>query len=440
MEKIICLLALVLLAAGCNRGVNQPTDEDLAYRMSTIFCKTRDEVREYIQQYIPDVTEEQIDKWTAEGKLEAMEIDGELRYFKRSPANLFLLDSTCNAAKFGIQEGLSADDSTEISLWRSLIAECDSTHRPFGLAEKVRVKHSITVNADAVPAGKTIRCWLPVPRRDVKRQKGLEIVGTSEPDYRLADIKAPHSSVYLEHKAEAGKPTEFWVEYEFTVCGEFHDLSCMKSAAYDKSSALYKRFTAEQAPHIVFTEQMRHLSDSLTRGIQNPVDKAKAIFAWVSDSFPWAGSRDYSTYPCIPEYVLESGHGDCGQVTLLFMTLSRIAGIPCRWQSGLIIPRSGWNMHDWCEAYFEGIGWVPVDQSAGVPTYASEYPEFTWINLGSKEPLQISINNEWGKPLQPAKKYTRSETVDFQAGEVEWAGGNLYTDKWNWDLNIEYLN
>ena len=156
LEKIICLLAFVLLAAGCNRGVNQPTDEDLSYRMSTIFCKTRDEVREYIQQYIPDVTEEQIDKWTAEGKLEAMEIDGELRYFKRSPANLFLLDSTCNAAKFGIQEGLSADDSTEISLWRSLIAECDSTHRPFGLAEKVRVKHSITVNADAVPAGKRL--------------------------------------------------------------------------------------------------------------------------------------------------------------------------------------------------------------------------------------------------------------------------------------------
>lgn len=27
-----------------------------------------------------------------------------------------------------------------------------------------------------------------------------------------------------------------------------------------------------------------------------------------------------------------------------------------------------WNLHDWAEIYFEGIGWVPVDQSFGIPT------------------------------------------------------------------------
>lgn len=439
MKRILFALALILLAAGCNRDFKAPQGEDLEHRLSTIFTKSRDEVREYIRQYLPDVSEEQIDQWTREEKLEAMEINGETLYFRRSPANLFLLDSVCNAAKFGAEDN-SEEVASEIAEMHSLIDECDSTGRPFGSTEKIHVRHSLTVNADAVPAGKTIRCWLPVPRRDVKRHKEMEITGASEAKYILADIKAPHSSIYLERKAEEGKPTEFWVEYDLTISGEYHDLSCVKSAAYDKSSAQYKRFTAEQAPHIVFTEQMRQLSDSLTRGLRNPVDKAKAIFAWVSDSFPWSGSRDYSTYENIPEYVLRTGHGDCGQVTLLFMTLARIAGIPCRWQSGLIAPRSGWNMHDWCEAYFEGIGWVPVDQSAGIPSFADEHPELTWFYLGGKPTLEIAVNNEWGKPLQPAKRYIRSECVDFQAGEVEWSGGNLYNDSWDWDLEIEYLD
>ena len=72
----------------------------------------------------------------------------------------------------------------------------------------------------------------------------------------------------------------------------------------------------------------------------------------------------------IPMYVLESGHGDCGMVTLLFMTLCRYKGIPTRWQSGFMMHPSGWNLHDWAEVYFEGPGWVPVDESFGIPSYA----------------------------------------------------------------------
>ena len=35
-----------------------------------------------------------------------------------------------------------------------------------------------------------------------------------------------------------------------------------------------------------------------------------------------------STIENIPEYVLDNRHGDCGQVSLLFITLCRISGIP----------------------------------------------------------------------------------------------------------------
>jgi len=35
----------------------------------------------------------------------------------------------------------------------------------------------------------------------------------------------------------------------------------------------------------------------------------------------------------------------------------------------------------------------------------------------------------------PAKQHFRSDTVDSQRGEVEWDGGNLYYDKWDYHFD-----
>jgi hypothetical protein len=42
--------------------------------------------------------------------------------------------------------------------------------------------------------------------------------------------------------------------------------------------------------------------------------------------------------------------------------------------------------------------------------------------------------------LHPEKQYLRSEPNDFQRGEVEWKGGNLFFDKWDYNMKIKYIN
>ena len=54
--------------------------------------------------------------------------------------------------------------------------------------------------------------------------------------------------------------------------------------------------------------------------------------------------------------------------------------------------------------------------------------------------LSLDINTDFGGNLSPAKKYPRSDTVDFQRGEVEWSKGNLYYTQWDYDFKIEYLD
>lgn len=68
---------------------------------------------------------------------------------------------------------------------------------------------------------------------------------------------------------------------------------------------MYKEYTAEEA-HIIFTDQIKRLSDRIIGNETNPYLKVKKIFDFISDNYPWAGAREYSTIPNIPEYVIEN--------------------------------------------------------------------------------------------------------------------------------------
>ena len=89
-----------------------------------------------------------------------------------------------------------------------------------------------------------------------------------------------------------------------------------------------KEYTAERETHIRFTPRIKELAANLTVGETNPLLKAQRIFRWINDHFPWASAREYSTIENIPEYGADNRHGDCGQVSLLFITLCRCSGIP----------------------------------------------------------------------------------------------------------------
>lgn len=487
------LAAIALMTAACQSGEKgYDWEADLRHRLNVDFCKTREQVKAHIQKYIPEVTEEQIDKWTKEGTLESMVIDGQTMYFDRTAANLFRVDPECKSIKDNAEgktipgQFMDFSGKANESLLDAIFEAGDS--HAVAHPVKMKVKYTLSVDADAVPAGETIRCWLPFPRSDVQRQTEVRMVNVNSDTYSISDASFQHTTVYMEKTVEEGKPTVFEEEFEFCSSAEYFPLSSQyvaEAAAralgvseseklsgtegyYDTSSELYRKYTGERESHIIFSERMRSLAAELTGELSNPYDKARRIFTWINDNFPWAGAREYSTIACIPEYVLNIGHGDCGQVTLLFCTLCRICGIPARFQSGWTMQPGSVGLHDWGEIYFEGIGWVPVDQSRGlmegavrtVPlltaegrvlpaVYTPDYPfedkgfrelneKMLYANLGGIDSFRLIVNQDYGMELSPAKRYPRSETVDFQRGEVEWAGGNIYFDQWDYHMEVSY--
>lgn len=454
MKANILLTSFVLMGASLTataqtkyvtqptKYVMQPTDKqysweaDLHHRLLNDFSKTREQVKEYIRKYIPDVTDRQLDEWEKTGELECRVIDGEKKYFHNAAPNLFRINKECARLKAKRDTpGRDGEVTVREDNTRAVMKQAAKSKERIGDPKHFRIRYTITVKPDAVPEGETVRCWMPMPRTDVPRQKNVKLLSTSQPDFVRSPMDYAHSTVYMEKKAEAGKPTVFSEEFEFDAYGAWFDLDTAATTTYDTTSDLYKTYTSERDCHMVFTPQIRALAERLTQGAATPLAKARRIFKWVDDNFPWASAREYSTIENIPAYVLDNHHGDCGQVTLLFLTLCRSLGIPAHFQSGFMLHPGEENLHDWGEIYVPEYGWVPVDQSFGIPAYAKNEQE-TYFFFGGIDSFRMIVNNDYGCPLYPAKQFPRSETVDFQRGEVEWAGGNLYFDQWRWKLEV----
>lgn len=443
MKTLLYSAVMLVILSACTAKVSDKAyswEDDLRHRLLVDFCLTQAQVKDYIRKYIPDVTDEQMRKWEDDKSLEYMVLDGEKRYFRNAGPNLFRLDSLCRDIKLA-KEGKVVSGSEKVNKENlpEIISSVKESGQSLGAPKRMRVTYTLTVDTNAVPAGEIVRCWLPYPRADIKRQQGVKLISTSEPEYLLSPETCAHSTLYMEKRATLDEPTVFSETFEYTSYGEWHNLKPEEVQPYDTTTALYKEYTAEREKHIIFSPRLRELASKLTEGENNPYLKAQCIFRWIDAHFPWASAREYSTIDNIPEYVLDNRHGDCGQVTLLFVTLCRICGIPAHFQSGFMMHPNAWNLHDWAEVYFEGVGWVPVDQSFGIPTFAENQDE-TLFFLGGIDSWRMIVNSDYGMPLVPAKKYPRSETVDFQRGEVEWDGGNLYFPQWDYTMDIEYLN
>lgn len=382
-----------------------------------------------LRRDIADLGDAEFADWDVHGLLESLLIDGERRYFQRAPANLFRLSERARARRArptaladGPMEHLNAHH-------REVVDGAVAAHETRAAPRRVRVRQSLSVHADAVPAGETIRAWIPYPRSIAGQQENLHFVGSEPVRHFIAPESALQRTVYLERPALAGKPTVFSIEYEVTVYGRHVRVDEAKVTPTTITPALAPDI-AERLPHVVFSAPMRLFSRQIVGSETNPWRIAQRLFAAV-DEIPWAGAREYSTITNIGEYALHGGHADCGQQTLLLIALLRLNGIPARWQSGMVYSDGAYsNLHDWGQLYIEPYGWMPMDVTFG--RLDSPDPVLAGFYLGGLDAYRLAFNDDWSGEFMPQKTFFRSDTVDSQRGEAEWRGGNLYYDQWDY--------
>lgn len=415
------------------------TRQDLLFqrdRMTRIrldFNKTHDQVLQQVRATVPSVTDEQFAAWEKSGAIESMEVDGTRWYFHSAAANLFRVNPEARELKQKLHP-----DSAPKALYRPedlehVIATYDKTGKNYNSPHRFRITYTLTVHPDAVPAGETVRAWLPYPHEG-NRQHDIHLISTEPARRIVADPSDPLSCVYLEKPAVKGAAARFQVVFDYTSDAYYQSLDPARVTAIDRNDPALKPFLGEDSTQIVFTDQIKKLSQEIVGAETNPCVIAHQLFEWSANHLPWAPAREYSTIPNLPDYALGCGHGDCGIKTMTFMTLCRYNGIPAHWETGWT-PALIEDMHDWCEIYLPPYGWVPMDVTYGLTSCPDERGK--WFYFGGIDADRLVLNTNFCQPVYPAKTFYRSEIVDFQRGEVEWRGGNLYFDKWDYDFKVE---
>ena len=412
---------------------------DKMKRIRLDFSRDENYVRQALNKYFPELTEEQLQKWESDNDLEMKIIDGQKKYFRNAVPNLFRKNKEAKKVKETIDGKYESSlDQFLKSYIPDVVKAGKEKKQKLVLPKKIKITYTLTVDANRVPEDEIIRAWLPFPRSDRSRLQDVRLLSTSEPDYIIAPESYPHKSIYMEKRAVKDQPTLFMISYQYTAFNEWNNINEQKAGKYNIQDSLFRKYTEQRETHIIFTPELKSLSEKIIGNENDPIEKARLLYTWIGKNIPWTSALEYSIIDNIPMYCIQNMRGDCGIKAMLFITLCRYNGIPAKWQSGWYVYPGNLNLHDWAEIYFAGIGWVPVDPDFNNQDIAG--PDAKTFFFGNTDAYRLIINDDFSGDFFPAKVYPRSETVDFQRGEAEWKGGNLYFNTWDYHMDVEYLN
>jgi len=412
-------------------------------RIRLDYPHTREALFEKLKASVSGLTKEEFEGWIAAKRFDVRVIDGQERFMATSVANLFWRYPELNPRRTPPKL-----EEAEEDMWKNAVAikqAVKSQHTPYVLPKTFEVTMTVTVASNYVPAGETIRAWLPIPRK-YAYQDGFELISSSPTVREVAPETSTIRSVYMEQVAPANAPAVFKIVYHYATRGVWFDVRPDKVVPFDGKDTEIAKFTKE-APHVVFTPEMKALSAQILGEEKNPARQAKMFYDWISTNIQYSFSTEYGTLRNISEYTRSHHYGDCGQEALFFITLCRLNGIPARWQSGWDTFPGAKDMHDWSEIYLAPYGWIPVDPCMGIlaTQYAPQIPvahrkELTDFYFGGRGQWRMAANGDHTQELQPPKLGFRSDDVDFQRGELEFQGTNIYLNHYKFQLDAKELS
>lgn len=218
------------------------------------------------------------------------------------------------------------------------------------------------VAVEAPQKSRDVRLWVPYPvSADDQTIENMRISGnyTNQAVYRMKETGA--LVLYVEWREPADLRQ---VSLSFDVTAKER-----KSKGYAKKRG---SFPVEVEPYLRETKfipiggEVAKIVRQITQGKTSVTGKARAIYDWVVENT----FRDPTVQGCgvgIVEVTLAKRGGKCVDISSVFVSLARSAGIPAREIFGFRLGKKEGvqditsGHHCWAEFYHPGYGWVSVD-------------------------------------------------------------------------------
>lgn len=275
--------------------------------------------------------------------------------------------------------------------------------------------------------GKEVQAWLPVPAA-CPQQTEIEVLEAT-PGGICGPEDAPQRTIWWKGTGTS----DVFVTYRYR-----HHAAWVDPMTIVPDPVQPDFDTEEQAPHILFTPYLRALAVRITEGCSDPMERARAIYDYVTGHVDYRYQPAYIHQDNISDGCARELRGDCGVMALLFITLCRIAGIPARWQSGLAVRPGSVGSHDWAMFYIAPHGWLWVDCSFGSSARRNGEEERRRHYFGNLDPWRMVANNAFYAPLTPPDPAWRQDPYDNQRGEMMIDGRGL--DEPEMERGVELLD
>lgn len=253
-----------------------------------------------------------------------------------------------------------------------------------------------------IPAGtRKLRVWMPVPQdsgvqkiRDLNFSRDMSFANESKYGNRIAyaEIESPGNAVEITMKF---------------VCTRDEIKSDLEKLAGDGAdpAGSFKVFRGPDSLVLV-DDEMKKLSNDITKGRKDSVDKARAIYDYVLEKMTYDKSgKGWGTGST--RYACDVGKGNCTDFHALFNSLCRAQGIASGFEIGLYLPYEKGKQeppggyHCWAFFRVPGKSWVPVDASE-----ADRFPDRANYFFGGHTSNRVTLSTGRDITLSPKQDGT----------------------------------
>ncbi len=248
-----------------------------------------------------------------------------------------------------------------------------------------------------LPEGAKIsRIWIPLPQSDSYQTISDLRIESPFAYSTHRDSEYGNEYVYLEvPAAKVAAPAEVRVHFRATRQEHRVALGAQPIAAKTGAGAGELQRFLQPDQRVPLEGIIGELFAQETRGMQDPLAKARAIYDYVIATMRYDKSgTGWGNGDAI--WACTAKRGNCTDFHSLFIGMMRAAGIPARFEIGFPLPEDQHGgtipgYHCWAQFYVEPYGWIPVDASE-----AWKHPEKKNYFFGAHDDnrLQFSVGRD----------------------------------------------
>lgn len=218
------------------------------------------------------------------------------------------------------------------------------------------------VKLSAAKGAKQAGLWLPYPLSDKHQTiSDVRVSGNYNSSAVYRDPVSGATYLYAQWTDIDGPPS---MVMSFHAVSQDRRIGNLKDLAKPVPETVQKYLaSSEWAP----ANDYRKLAAQIVRGKKTYLARVRAVYDWViENTFRDQGVRGCGLGLTNRTLTELKGGGKCADISSVFVTMARAAGIPARDVFGLRLaePKSGdisTAFHCWTEFYLPGTGWVTAD-------------------------------------------------------------------------------